>query len=107
VLKYPIRDEVALTVGNLVYHKTARNFGPVMATAATTTTVQVDRVVDAGATQVRTARTAHELLGLRALVGGPTSATSRTAAMGRSCCRAPQRLLPPRQPIQGVVAVQP
>ena len=56
VLEYPIRGDVALVkahvadrAGNLVYRKTARNFGPVMATAATTTVVQVDRVVEAGA----------------------------------------------------------
>jgi 3-oxoadipate CoA-transferase alpha subunit len=36
-------------MGNLVYRKTARNFGPVMATAATITAVQVDRVVETGA----------------------------------------------------------
>ena len=43
VLEYPIRGDVALIgahradrMGNLVYRKTARNFGPVMATAATT-----------------------------------------------------------------------
>lgn len=35
-------------MGNLVYRKTARNFGPVMATAATTTIVQVDEVVEPG-----------------------------------------------------------
>ena len=41
VLEYPIRGDVALIgalradrAGNLVYRKTARNFGPVMATAA-------------------------------------------------------------------------
>ena len=34
--------------GNLVYRKTARNFGPVMATAATTTIVQVNEVVPTG-----------------------------------------------------------
>src|SRR3954469_7983461 len=41
VLEYPIRGDVALIgahvsdrMGNLVYRKTARNFGPVMATAA-------------------------------------------------------------------------
>ena len=34
--------------GNLVYRKTARNFGPVMATAATTTVVQVSSVVETG-----------------------------------------------------------
>ena len=56
VLELPIRGDLALvkahladTAGNLVYRKTARNFGPVMATAATTTVVQVDRVVEAGA----------------------------------------------------------
>jgi 3-oxoadipate CoA-transferase, alpha subunit len=55
VLEYPIRGDVALikahradTAGNLVYRKTARNFGPVMATAATTTIVQVDEIVAAG-----------------------------------------------------------
>jgi 3-oxoadipate CoA-transferase alpha subunit len=55
VLEYPIRGDVALIkahradrMGNLVYRKTARNFGPVMATAATTTIVQVDRVVPTG-----------------------------------------------------------
>ncbi len=35
-------------MGNLVYRKTARNFGPVMATAATTTVAQVREVVDVG-----------------------------------------------------------
>jgi 3-oxoadipate CoA-transferase alpha subunit len=34
--------------GNLVYNKTARNFSPVMATAATTTIVQADRIVAVG-----------------------------------------------------------
>jgi 3-oxoadipate CoA-transferase alpha subunit len=55
VLEYPIKGDVALisahradTLGNLVYRKTARNFGPVMATAATTTIVQVGDVVPAG-----------------------------------------------------------
>ncbi|MEV8134609.1 3-oxoacid CoA-transferase subunit A [Microbacterium aurantiacum] len=55
VLEYPIRADYALISalagdrwGNLVYRKTARNFGPVMATAATTTVAQVDRIVDLG-----------------------------------------------------------
>jgi 3-oxoadipate CoA-transferase alpha subunit len=55
VLEYPIRGDVALikahradTAGNLVYRKTARNFGPVMATAAATTVVQVSEVVERG-----------------------------------------------------------
>ena len=55
VLEYPIKGDYAFvsayradTLGNLVYRKTARNFGPVMATAATTTIVQVTEVVPAG-----------------------------------------------------------
>jgi 3-oxoadipate CoA-transferase alpha subunit len=55
LLEYPIKGDYALigahvadTLGNLVYRKTARNFGPVMATAATTTIAQVDQVVEAG-----------------------------------------------------------
>ena len=35
-------------MGNLVYRKTARNFGPVMATAAATTIAQVGEVVPLG-----------------------------------------------------------
>ncbi|MEU8929063.1 3-oxoacid CoA-transferase subunit A [Streptomyces sp. NPDC048409] len=56
VLEYPIRGDVALIgahradrMGNLVYRKTARNFGPVMATAATTVVAQVREVVETGA----------------------------------------------------------
>ena len=56
ILEYPIRADVALVkahvadrLGNLVYRKTARNFGPVMATAARTTIVQVHDVVPIGA----------------------------------------------------------
>ncbi|GAA4368939.1 3-oxoacid CoA-transferase subunit A [Nocardioides caricicola] len=55
VLEYPIRGDVALVgahradrMGNLVYRKTARNFGPVMATAAATTIAQVSEVVETG-----------------------------------------------------------
>jgi 3-oxoadipate CoA-transferase alpha subunit len=55
LLEYPIKGDYALIsahradpMGNLVYRKTARNFGPVMATAAATTVVQVDEVVPLG-----------------------------------------------------------
>lgn len=55
VLEYPVKGDVALisahradTLGNLVYRKTARNFGPVMATAATTVIAQVTEIVPAG-----------------------------------------------------------
>jgi 3-oxoadipate CoA-transferase alpha subunit len=55
VLEYPIKGDVALIGahtgdrrGNLVYRKTARNFGPVMATAATLTIAETRRVVEIG-----------------------------------------------------------
>ena len=56
VLEYPIHGDVALIKalkadrwGNLVYRMTARNFAPVMATAARTTIVEVHEVVELGA----------------------------------------------------------
>ena len=56
VFESPITADVALIkadtadrAGNLVYRKTARNFGPVMATAAGTTIVQVREIVPVGA----------------------------------------------------------
>jgi len=56
VLELPIRADYALVkahrsdgIGNLTYRKTARNFGPIMAAAATTTIVQVHEVVPVGA----------------------------------------------------------
>lgn len=55
VLEYPIRGDYALIsagradeMGNLVYRKTARNLGPVMATAAATTIVEVNEIVPTG-----------------------------------------------------------
>ena len=55
VLEFPIRADAALISaraadrwGNLVYRETARNFGPIMAAAATTTIVQVDEIVELG-----------------------------------------------------------
>ena len=56
VLEFPIHGDFALIKasradrwGNLVFRKTARNFGPVMATAARTTIVEVDELVELGA----------------------------------------------------------
>jgi 3-oxoadipate CoA-transferase alpha subunit len=56
VLEHPIKGDYALIaahiadrLGNLVYRKTARNFGPVMATAAATTIAQVSKIVETGA----------------------------------------------------------
>ena len=55
VLEYPIHADFALIRalkgdrwGNLVYRKTARNFGPIMATAARCAIVQVDEIVELG-----------------------------------------------------------
>ncbi|MGO1769161.1 MAG: 3-oxoacid CoA-transferase subunit A [Microbacterium sp.] len=55
VLEYPIRADVALVSalkgdrwGNLVFRETARNFGPIMATAAARCIVQVDEIVELG-----------------------------------------------------------
>jgi 3-oxoadipate CoA-transferase alpha subunit len=54
-LEYPIKADVALVSayrgdrwGNLIYRETARNFGPIMAAAASTTIVQVDEIVPLG-----------------------------------------------------------
>ena len=56
VLEYPIRADFALIRalkgdrwGNLVYRKAGRNFGPIMATAAACTIVQVNEIVPLGA----------------------------------------------------------
>ena len=55
VLEYPIHGDIALIKaeagdrwGNLVYRKAARNFGPVMATAAKRTIATVHEVVELG-----------------------------------------------------------
>ena len=55
VFEYPIRADVTLIKahkgdrwGNLVYNKSARNFGPIMAMAADLTIAQVNEVVELG-----------------------------------------------------------
>lgn len=55
VLEYPIKADFALIKayqgdrwGNLVYNKSARNFGPIMAMAADVTIAQVSEVVELG-----------------------------------------------------------
>ena len=55
ILEAPIKADVAIIKahradrwGNLVYRKTARNFGPVMATAAKLTIAQVSDIVELG-----------------------------------------------------------
>lgn len=56
ILEYPIRADFALISGlsadrwgNVVYRETARNFGPIMAAAATVSIAQVDEIVPVGA----------------------------------------------------------
>lgn len=56
VLEFPIKADFALIKahqgdrwGNLVYRKSARNFGPIMAMAAATTIAQVSEIVELGA----------------------------------------------------------
>jgi 3-oxoadipate CoA-transferase alpha subunit len=43
-----IKGRSADTLGNVVYNKTARNFGPIMAMAATVSIVQVNSIVEPG-----------------------------------------------------------
>lgn len=56
VLEYPIKADFALIKafkgdrwGNLVYRKSARNFGPIMAAAADVTIAEVSKIVELGA----------------------------------------------------------
>jgi 3-oxoacid CoA-transferase subunit A len=55
VLEHALRADFALikaykadSLGNLVYHRAARNFNPLMATAAETTIVEVNEIVNPG-----------------------------------------------------------
>ena len=66
VLEYPIHADLALIKaeradrwGNLTYRMTARNFGPIMATAARCTVVEVPEIVELGAVSYTHLR-AHE-----------------------------------------------
>jgi 3-oxoacid CoA-transferase subunit A len=56
VLELPLKSDFAFvkawkgdTVGNLVYRRTARNFNPIMATAARVTIAEVEHLVEPGA----------------------------------------------------------
>jgi 3-oxoadipate CoA-transferase alpha subunit len=55
VLEYPLKGDIALILakqadrlGNVIYDKSARNFSPIMAMAATNTIVQVEEIVALG-----------------------------------------------------------
>ncbi len=66
VLENPIRADVALvyaaradTLGNLWYRHTARNFNPLMATAATVTIAEAGEIVDVGELDPESIATPH------------------------------------------------
>lgn len=91
VLEYPIRGDLALVKaergdrwGNLTYRMSARNFGPVMATAAKVTVASVHEVVELGTLDpesivtpgifvthvVKVARTATQAVGVKQPAAG-------------------------------------
>ena len=66
MLEEPIRADVALvyaaradTLGNLWYRRTARNFNPLMATAATVTIAEAGEIVPAGELEPESVVTPH------------------------------------------------
>jgi len=66
VLEKPLHADVALIrahkadrLGNLVYRKTARNFNPVMATAANVVIAEVDEIVEPGKLDPESIVTSH------------------------------------------------
>lgn len=86
VLEYPIHADFALIKahrgdrwGNLVYRKSARNFGPVMATAAKFTIAQVDVLAPLGALDPETIVTPGIFV-QRVVVAGKTAPASQSGA---------------------------
>jgi len=83
VLEFPIRGDIALIKahkgdrwGNLVYRKTARNFGPIMATAAQRTIAQVSEVVPLGGLDPEIVVTPGIFVHRLVKVGAPWARTS-------------------------------
>ncbi|MBK9609574.1 MAG: 3-oxoacid CoA-transferase subunit A [Betaproteobacteria bacterium] len=88
VLEFPIHADFALIKahrgdrwGNLVYRKSARNFGPIMATAARCTIAQVDAVVPLGELDPEAVVTPGIFV-QRVFATGPGAAAGRAAAPG-------------------------
>jgi 3-oxoadipate CoA-transferase alpha subunit len=78
VLEYPIEADFALIKalkgdrwGNLVYRKTARNFGPIMASAAKCAVAQVAEIVELGALDPEAIVTPGIFVKRVVLAGGP------------------------------------
>ena len=95
VLEEPIRADVALvyaaradTLGNLWYRRTARNFNPLMATAATVTIAEAGEVVPVGGDRARVGR---DPAPVRRLPGGETM---RSDVKSRIAERAARELRP-------------
>lgn len=65
-----VRARTADALGNLVYEKTARNFNPDMATAATTVIAEVDEIVPVGSLDPEAIVTPHLLVDHLVLTGG-------------------------------------
>ena len=105
MLEYPIRADFALISalkadrwGNLVYRKTARNFGPIMATAATVTVVQVDEIVPLGSLDPEAVVTPGIFVDRVVAVGEravaattASSSAASTSRVGRSTLVRPRR----------------
>ncbi|VEC56048.1 3-oxoadipate CoA-transferase subunit A [Klebsiella aerogenes] len=84
MLEYPIKADFALIKahqgdrwGNLVYRKAARNFGPIMATAAKTTIVEVSQLVALGDLDPEKHHHPRHFRPARLLAGKPDCRTTR------------------------------
>ena len=91
VLESPIHADFALIKafkadrwGNLVYRKTGRNFGPIMATAAKCTVVQVDEIVALGELDPEHIITPGIFVQRVMAVGKTTEAATALAALAAS-----------------------
>ncbi|MEH7331132.1 CoA transferase subunit A [Neobacillus drentensis] len=77
VFQEPIKADFALikakkadTLGNLIYNKSARNFNPMMATAADTVIAEVDEIVESGQISPEEIVTPHLYVDFIVLSGG-------------------------------------
>jgi 3-oxoadipate CoA-transferase, alpha subunit len=91
VLEFPIHADFALIKahrgdrwGNLVYRKTARNFGPIMAAAARCTVAQVDAVVPLGELDPEAIVTPGIFVQRVVPIGGPRSLRDDTTTRGHA-----------------------
>ncbi|MDG3438871.1 3-oxoacid CoA-transferase subunit A [Nitrospirillum amazonense] len=80
ILEYPIHADVALIKGrladrwgNMVFRKTARNFGPIMASAAKVSVAQVEEIVELGALDPETIVLPGIFVSRVVAVGKPTA----------------------------------